>query len=261
MSRPRDAARNRRAVYTSPGTELVRRLAERGERIFTVKEAGQVASKVGLSAGYLHEGLHHLARSGWIVRLRKGLYALSGAVPGASPVHEFEIAMALVKPSAISHWSVLSHHGLTEQVPRKVFVLTTARSDALGIGSLKNAHANTSDRAPTQGVIAQGRSHSASRRRRAISGRQIRCISRTIWTFSWRSNFSRCRRRAALPSRRASRSLGLARGRLLCGETMFQGSSLNLFNSSSSTARSSALDSMSAAARSRRFRVRAPGSR
>ena len=74
MSRPRDAARNRRAVYTSPGTELVRRLAERGERIFTVKEAGQVASKVGLSAGYLHEGLHHLARSGWIVRLRKGLY-------------------------------------------------------------------------------------------------------------------------------------------------------------------------------------------
>src|SRR5213594_4509166 len=97
MSRPRDAARNRRAVYTSPGTELVRRLAERGERIFTVKEAGQVASKVGLSAGYLHEGLHHLARSGWIVRLRKGLYALSGAVPGASPAHEFEIAMALVR--------------------------------------------------------------------------------------------------------------------------------------------------------------------
>src|SRR6266571_2383300 len=89
MSRPRDAARNRRAVYTSPGTELVRRLAERGERIFTVKEAGQVASKVGLSAGYHHEGLHHLARSGW---------------------------------------SALSHHGLTEQVPRRVFVLTTARS-------------------------------------------------------------------------------------------------------------------------------------
>src|SRR5207249_11297873 len=33
-----------------------------------------------------------------------------------------------VKPSAISDWSALSHHGLTEQVPRKVFVLTTARS-------------------------------------------------------------------------------------------------------------------------------------
>ena len=128
MSRRGDTASTERAVYTSSGTELVRKLAETGVRIFTVKEAGQVASKVGLSAGYLHEGLHHLARSGWIVRLRKGLYALAGSVPGASPVHEFEIAMALVKPAAISHWSALSHHGLTEQVPRKVFVLTTARS-------------------------------------------------------------------------------------------------------------------------------------
>lgn len=128
MSRRRDIASTEHTVYTSSGTELVRRLAGTGERIFTVKDAGQLASKVGLSAGYLHEALHHLARSGWIIRLRKGLYALAGSLPGVSPLHEFEIAMALVKPAAISHWSALSHHGLTEQVPRKVFVLTTARS-------------------------------------------------------------------------------------------------------------------------------------
>jgi predicted transcriptional regulator of viral defense system len=126
-------------VYTSSGTELVRGLAGTGERIFTVREASQFASKVGLSAGYLHEALHHLARSGWIVRLRKGLYALAGSVPGVSPLHEFEIAMALVKPAAISHWSALSHHGLTEQVPQRVFVLTTARSvpRARGAGQVR----------------------------------------------------------------------------------------------------------------------------
>jgi predicted transcriptional regulator of viral defense system len=45
-----------------------------------------------------------------------------------TPAHEFEIAMALVEPAAISHWSALSHHGLTDQAPRRVFVLTTARS-------------------------------------------------------------------------------------------------------------------------------------
>ncbi|MFQ5550383.1 MAG: type IV toxin-antitoxin system AbiEi family antitoxin, partial [Gemmatimonadales bacterium] len=33
--------------------------------------------------------------------------------------------MALVDPAAISHWSALHHHGLTEQASRKVFVLTT----------------------------------------------------------------------------------------------------------------------------------------
>ena len=33
--------------------------------------------------------------------------------------------MALVTPAAISHWSALHYHGLTEQAPRRVFVLTT----------------------------------------------------------------------------------------------------------------------------------------
>jgi predicted transcriptional regulator of viral defense system len=33
--------------------------------------------------------------------------------------------MALVDPAAISHWSALHYHGFTDQVPRKVFVLTT----------------------------------------------------------------------------------------------------------------------------------------
>jgi predicted transcriptional regulator of viral defense system len=60
--------------------------------------------------------------------LRKGLYALSSTVPGVTPAHEFEIAMALVEPAAISHWSALHYHGLTEQTPRNVSVLTTTEA-------------------------------------------------------------------------------------------------------------------------------------
>lgn len=115
-------------IYTSSGTELVRRLAEEGYRIFTSENARELAPSVGLSEGYLRQALHHLARSGWIMRLRKGLYSLSSSVPGVSPLHEFEVAMALVSPAAISHWSALNYHGLTEQTPRWVFVTTTARS-------------------------------------------------------------------------------------------------------------------------------------
>ena len=44
---------------------------------------------------------------------------------GFAAAHEFEIAMVLVDPAMISHWSALHHHGLTEQIPRNVFVLTT----------------------------------------------------------------------------------------------------------------------------------------
>lgn len=110
------------------GVELVRLLASEGDRIFTAERARELSPRVGLRDAYLWEALYHLRRTGWIVPLRRGLYALAGSVPGVTPAHEFEVAMALVTPAAISHWSALSHHGLTEQSPRRVFVLTTARS-------------------------------------------------------------------------------------------------------------------------------------
>jgi predicted transcriptional regulator of viral defense system len=110
---------------TQVGVELIRLIAAEGNRIFSAKQARKFAHKAGIKDSYLWEALYHLRRNGWIVSLRRGLYALSATVPGVTPAHEFEIAMALVEPAAISYWSALHHHGLTEQVPRKVFVLTT----------------------------------------------------------------------------------------------------------------------------------------
>ena len=107
------------------GIELVRRLSHEGDRIFTTDRARELAPRVGLKDSYLWEALYHLRRNGWIVSLRRGLYALASTVPGVAAIHEFEVAMALVNPAAISHWSALHYHGLTEQVPREVFVLTT----------------------------------------------------------------------------------------------------------------------------------------
>jgi len=117
-----------RLIHTTQGMELVKALAGIGHRVFTTEEARKIAPSVGLSPEYLHQALHYLARSGWVIRLRKGLYSLSGSVGGAVPLHEFEVAMALVEPAAISHWSALSYHGLTEQTPRRVFILTSAHS-------------------------------------------------------------------------------------------------------------------------------------
>ena len=113
---------------TQVGIELIRRIAAEGVRIFSTEQARELAHEVGLKKPYLLEALYHLRRNGWIVPLRRGLYALSASVPGVTPAHEFEVAMALVRPAAISHWSALHHHGLTEQTPRKIFMLT--RTDA-----------------------------------------------------------------------------------------------------------------------------------
>ena len=117
-----------RTKRTLVGIELVRLLAAEGDRIFSTDRARELAPRVGLKDAYLWECLYHLRQTGWIVALHRGLYALSPTAPGVTPTHEFEIAMALVEPAAISHWSALHYHGLTEQVPRQIFVLTTTET-------------------------------------------------------------------------------------------------------------------------------------
>ena len=117
-----------RPKRTLAGIDLVRLLAREGDRVFTTERARELAPRAGLGESYLLEALHHLNRNDWIVPLRRGLYALSSTTPGVSDAHEYEIAMFLVSPAAISHWSALQYHGLTEQIPRTTFVLTTTEA-------------------------------------------------------------------------------------------------------------------------------------
>ncbi|MBL7188001.1 MAG: type IV toxin-antitoxin system AbiEi family antitoxin domain-containing protein [Phycisphaerae bacterium] len=110
----------------TPALQLVQRLAAEGFRIFSTEDVRKIAPEVGLSKGYVLQALHHLARTGWLVRLRKGLYTLSSTIPGVSPAHEFEVGMALVDPAAISHFSAMHHYELTDQIPHQVFITTTS---------------------------------------------------------------------------------------------------------------------------------------
>ena len=135
------------------GVELVRLLASEGDRIFATDRARELISRVGMKDSYLWEALYHLRRNGGIVSIRRGLYAIAQSVPGVNPAHEFEVAMALVNPAAISHWSALHHHGLTDQVPRKVFVLTTATSVPRVRGA--RARGKTSDGYPVGETVYQ----------------------------------------------------------------------------------------------------------
>jgi predicted transcriptional regulator of viral defense system len=107
----------------SKGISLAAALAEAGLYVFTTGDAVRLRpAEVGAaSVPYL---LKVLADAGWIVRLRRGLYAGTGRLPGMVDVPPFAIATSLVTPSAIAHLSALAHHGLTEQVPRVVSAIT-----------------------------------------------------------------------------------------------------------------------------------------
>ncbi len=106
------------------GLNLLQELANQGLFIFTVGEAKTVAAKMGISDNYLSQVLSHLSQAGWIIRLRRGLYAGTGSLPGGIQIHSFAIATRLVEPSAISHWSAMGHHGFTDQIPHIVTAFT-----------------------------------------------------------------------------------------------------------------------------------------
>ncbi len=112
---------------TGKGTHalrLLRAAAQEGKQVFSTAEAREMAVRAGVPDGYVYELLHHMTHKGLLTRLRRGLYSVSQVAPGQAGVHPFVIATHLVTPSAISHWSALNHHGLTDQVPRVVTAFT-----------------------------------------------------------------------------------------------------------------------------------------
>ncbi|OGP49961.1 MAG: hypothetical protein A2Y79_14705 [Deltaproteobacteria bacterium RBG_13_43_22] len=71
--------------------------------------------------------LERLQSKGWIRRIRRGRFAvipLSSGENRSPQLHEFVVAMEIVSPAVIAYWSALNHHGMSEQLPRTVFVAT-----------------------------------------------------------------------------------------------------------------------------------------
>jgi predicted transcriptional regulator of viral defense system len=105
---------------------LIQGLGETSQAVFNVATIREVAAAAGVTPAYLNVLLHDLVRTGLLRRVKRGTYALASGLPGVAEPHPFSIGMALVEPCAVSGWSALNHHGLTEQIPHRV-TLTTPR--------------------------------------------------------------------------------------------------------------------------------------
>ena len=104
---------------------LLKQLAGSGKTFFTHKDAARYwnGGKQGLN-----NFLYRMAKRRWIRRLERGKYMILPFESGPSgefTEHEFIIASRLVSPYMIGLWSALNHHGLTEQIPDRVYLLST----------------------------------------------------------------------------------------------------------------------------------------
>ena len=96
------------------------------KKAFTIEDAERL--------GYTNKSvlkviLSRLEKKGWIERIEKGKYIVIplGAEKGKYTLNEFVLGAYLVDPCIISYWSALNYYGLTEQIPRTVFIQTTSR--------------------------------------------------------------------------------------------------------------------------------------
>ena len=95
---------------------------------FTVQEA---ATALSFSIPRTQRFLAYLADRGWLVRIRRGLYAaisLDAAEPGEWRADPWVVAAKLYGPSFyIGGWTACEHWALTEQIFRETVVFTTRR--------------------------------------------------------------------------------------------------------------------------------------
>lgn len=148
--------------YGGHGIALLRALADRDASTFTVDRAREAARSLGIAPSYLPVLLHRLQRAGLIERLKRGAYAFADAIPGAVAVHPFSIAMTLIDPCAVGGWAALNHHGLTEQIPHVITLLTPKRVVTPAMRGVTPAMRGASQTAPSVWEVAGQRYEIAS---------------------------------------------------------------------------------------------------
>ena len=109
-------------------SQALSRLASESRRIIGI---GDIAEALDIPRKSAKDMAYALKEKGWLERIAHGKYLilpLSAGENGVYTEHEFVIASALVEPMYIGYWSAMNHHGLTEQMSRTVYIVSTARA-------------------------------------------------------------------------------------------------------------------------------------
>ncbi len=112
--------------HTLSGREarILSSLSYNGKTIFTTEDIAELIDNP-------KNVLDWLTRKKWILKIRKGVYAIAPFEAGelgatSFSLHSFVIGSVMVDPYYIGYWSALNYHGLTDQTPPAVYIAATA---------------------------------------------------------------------------------------------------------------------------------------
>jgi len=127
---PIEQTENIRQGLSTRESRLLARLAGTGHQIISVDD---IETTLEVPPNTAREIASRLTEKGWLDRLFPGTYLIIPLTAGEEAVyttHEYLIAAHVAEPMYIGYYSALSHHGLTEQVPRTVYVVTPTRAQS-----------------------------------------------------------------------------------------------------------------------------------
>jgi predicted transcriptional regulator of viral defense system len=123
-------SQNIRQGLSTRENRLLARLAGAGHQIISVDD---IETTLEVPPNTAREIASRLTEKGWLDRLFPGTYLIIPLTAGEEAVyttHEYLIAAHVSDPMYIGYYSALSHHGLTEKVPRTVYVVTPTRAQS-----------------------------------------------------------------------------------------------------------------------------------
>lgn len=103
-------------------------LASENRKVITISD---IADAIDTPRKSAKDMAYALKEKGWLERIAHGKYLilpLAAGNNGDYTEHEFVIASALVEAMYVGYWSAMNHHGLTEQLSRTVYIVTTKRA-------------------------------------------------------------------------------------------------------------------------------------
>jgi len=87
-----------------------------------------------------------LVRNGWLVRIKKGLYAISDlSNRGFLSLSPYAVANLLVRDSYISFESALAYHGMLDQLTNKIISISTSKHKTIKLNNIEYSFVNSKD--------------------------------------------------------------------------------------------------------------------
>ncbi len=113
------------------GSKLLSSLSAEKKEVFTIKDA-ELA--VDFKGSRLRKLLYDLAKNKWIERIERGKYLILPLEAGTNAnygIDTYSTARKLISPYYVGFLSALNYYGITEQISRTTFIVTTKRKQAL----------------------------------------------------------------------------------------------------------------------------------